>query len=84
MGKKEEQIKKLMEEYEMLTDEQKRAMCWLVKNRKLIAEFAKEEKMSENEMERLIESARKSRDYLQMAALLYHKHLSLKEPPYVG
>ena len=69
MENKEQLIEQFYEEYEMLTDEQKSAVCWFIENREIAEKLSKGKKIPDDEMENMIEIAMNKKDYIRLLLL---------------
>lgn len=71
MKNKQQDTKMLIEKYETLPDEQKKAVCWFIKNMDVAERLSKGEKIPKDEMKNLIEKALNKEDYIMLIRLLY-------------
>lgn len=75
MENKEQLIQEFIKEYEGLTTEQKKAICWLIENNEIADELSKGEKIPKDEMESLINRAIQKDDYIMLVLLIYKNQI---------
>lgn len=66
-------IEEVAKQLEKLPFEAQKAIWWLIKNIEFVEAISLEKKMSEAEIVKFIEDARKSKDYIMLAMVLYNK-----------
>ena len=71
MENRDHLTEKFIKEYEALTDEKKRAVCWFIENMEVVKKLSEGEKISKNKMKSLIEEAKINEDYYMLLLLLY-------------
>ncbi|MHB8061759.1 MAG: hypothetical protein ACYDG2_03860 [Ruminiclostridium sp.] len=79
MEDREQRIKEIVKQVEKLPIEAQRAIGWLIDNIDLVEAMSFGEKMSEAEVAKFTEDARKSKDYIMLAMVLYKQNKDLTE-----
>ncbi len=69
----DQRIEEVAKQLEKLPFEAQKAIYWLIKNIEFVEAISFEKKMSEAEIVKFIEDARKSKDYIMLAIVLYNK-----------
>ena len=78
MKEKNHMAKDLEEVCRTLTEEQQRAIHWIIENIQLVSELTEGEEIPKNELTELIEKAKNRKDYVMQAILLYKQQVDEK------
>lgn len=68
-----QRIEEVAKQLEKLPFEAQKAIWWLIKNIEFVEAISLEKKMTEAEIVKFIEDARKRKDYIMLAMVLYNK-----------
>lgn len=79
MNNKEQDIKGLIKEIELLSIKAQKAIYWLIQNIELVEQITKGEKIQKLVLEKYIEQAIDQEDYFLLALLVYKRRKGCNE-----